>query len=269
MPDITAVAPTRANKAPPKAKATATDTSVQTKSNEADLLLQEALLTLNFVLTDLCESSIPAGAAPAATEAQNISYGMCHDKDEEANADAPGFTPSIEFWTGVDLLERQLNAVMLLLGKANGLELRGAIAAVPLVEFARSYLESLTDAVAAGSNTALRALTTFAGARQFRDRPSPPIRRVGDSAEGPYSLQQLRSVLTAVAGVAVTLDQVLMNAQASDSEWNTGVLIDSAQILARHLGGMADCAVGGTVQGDHDRWNYGPNFAQEGKAGAA
>lgn len=108
-----------------------------------------------------------------------------------------------------------------------------------------------------------------AGQRQFRDRPSPPMRRAGDPAEGPYTVRQLRSILTVVASVAATLDQVLMSAQTSESDWNTNVLIDSAQVLARHLGGMADNAVGGTVLGDHDRWNYGPNFAQEGKAGAA
>ena len=108
-----------------------------------------------------------------------------------------------------------------------------------------------------------------AGQRQFRERPTPPIRRLEEAENGRYNVQQLRSVLSAVAGVAVTLDQVLMNAQASEEGWDTAVLIDAAQALARHLGGMADSAVGGVVLGSHDRWNYGPNFAQEGKAGAA
>lgn len=119
------------------------------------------------------------------------------------------------------------------------------------------------------------ALTDFqlveAGARQFRDRPSPPIRRTEGPADGhgPYNHAQLRSIITGIAGVAYTLDRVLMSAQVAENDWDISVLIDTAQLLARQLGGMADSAVGGQIYGTHDTWNYGPNFAALGKAGAA
>lgn len=108
-----------------------------------------------------------------------------------------------------------------------------------------------------------------AGQRQFRDRPSPPIRRVGDPANGPYNELQLRSVLEHVAGVALTLDRVLMSAGTAEEGWDTNVLIDAAQHLARQVGAMADSAIGGQIYGTSETWLYGPNFAAEGKAGAA
>lgn len=119
------------------------------------------------------------------------------------------------------------------------------------------------------------ALTDFqlveAGARQFRDRPSPPIRRADGptDGQGPYNHAQLCSIVTEIASVALTLDRVLMLAQLPNDDWDTSVLIDTAQLLARQLGGMADSAVDGQIIGTHDVWNYGPNFAALGKAGAA
>lgn len=119
------------------------------------------------------------------------------------------------------------------------------------------------------------ALTDFqlveAGARQFRDRPSPPIRRADGPTDGkgPYNHAQLCAIITGIAEVALTLDRVLMSAQVTEDSWDKSVLIDTAQLLARQLGGMADSAVGGEMYGTHDVWNYGPNFAALGKAGAA
>ncbi|MBV7428088.1 MULTISPECIES: hypothetical protein [unclassified Acidovorax] len=108
-----------------------------------------------------------------------------------------------------------------------------------------------------------------AGQRQFRDRPTPPIQRVEAASRGPYSQTQLFTVLTEVASVALTLSDVLALAGQSKDEWHMRTLIDSANVHARLLGAMADTASGCNMRGDHDAWIYGPNFANEGKAGAA
>lgn len=110
-----------------------------------------------------------------------------------------------------------------------------------------------------------------AGLRQFQERPTPPIRRADGPTDGkgPYNHAQLCAIITGIASVALTLDRVLMLAQLPNDDWDTSVLIDTAQLLARQLGGMADSAVDGQIIGTHDVWNYGPNFAALGKAGAA
>ena len=107
-----------------------------------------------------------------------------------------------------------------------------------------------------------------AGMRQQFAQPMPPLRRVklGDS---PYSEPQLRSVLSEIASVALSLDRVLLIAQNAQEDSDVTALIDTAEILVRQLGGMADGAIGGDVYGTQDKWTYGPNFADLGKAGAA
>lgn len=107
-----------------------------------------------------------------------------------------------------------------------------------------------------------------AGMRQQFAQPMSPLRRVklGDS---PYSEPQLRSVLSEIASVALSLDRVLLIAQNAQEDSDVTALIDTAEILVRQLGGMADGAIGGDVYGTQDKWTYGPNFADLGKAGAA
>jgi hypothetical protein len=112
-----------------------------------------------------------------------------------------------------------------------------------------------------------------AGQRQFRDRPSPPIRRMEEESEitGPNALtrKQLLCVLEVAASNLATIDNILMQAQAEPDSWALSGLVDAAQALARHCGGMVDTAAGEAILGGHDRWNYGPNFTDLGKAGAA
>ena len=109
-----------------------------------------------------------------------------------------------------------------------------------------------------------------AGANQFREQPRAPKRRVEEEAgDDTLNHRQQQTVLQTLAGYVSTLEQVLMAAQTSEDEYQTGVLIDSAVLLARYVGGLADNASGGGVCGNHDHWNYGPNFVSEGKAGAA
>lgn len=112
-----------------------------------------------------------------------------------------------------------------------------------------------------------------AGQRQFRDRPAPPIRRVEEDSEdkGPSALtrKQLLCVLEVAASNLATIDNILMQAQTEPDSWALSVLVDAAQALTRHCGGMVDTAAGEAILGGHDRWNFGPNFADLGKAGTA
>ena len=144
-----------------------------------------------------------------------------------------------------------------------------------LIPAAIDYAQALTDALQAapedvGPLQALRAEPTFAGQRQFRDLPQPPVRRVDDAAQ-PQGLtrKQLVSVLEVAAGNLATLDQLLMLAQRTEDDFDTSAIIDAAQALARHCGGMVDAAAGEAILGGRDRWNFGPDFADLGKAGAA
>lgn len=112
-----------------------------------------------------------------------------------------------------------------------------------------------------------------AGQRQYRDRPAPPIRRMEEEAEikGPNALtrKQLLCVLEVAAGNLATIDNILMQAQTEPDSWALSGLVDAAQALTRHCGGMVDAAAGAAILGGHDRWNFGPNFADLGKVGAA
>ena len=112
-----------------------------------------------------------------------------------------------------------------------------------------------------------------AGQRQFRDRPSPPIRRVeGDSEDmgrSALTRKQLLCVLEVAASNLATIDNILKLAQDEPASFALSGLVDAAQALTRHCGGMVDTAAGAGILGGHDRWNFGPNFADLGKAGEA
>lgn len=127
-----------------------------------------------------------------------------------------------------------------------------------------AVLQSL-DTASAGYNVEMESYEAMAaGIRAGRHKPSGASPSVHQ-----YNHAQLCAIITGIAEVALTLDRVLMSAQVTEDSWDKSVLIDTAQLLARQLGGMADSAVGGEMYGTHDVWNYGPNFAALGKAGAA
>lgn len=88
-----------------------------------------------------------------------------------------------------------------------------------------------------------------------------------------FSAEQFRMVLATIASRADTLLQALILLEDLDQkqdQWTYGVMFQSAQVLARSIGAMADPAVGGIVVGDADRWNYGRawrNLASEASHG--
>ena len=109
----------------------------------------------------------------------------------------------------------------------------------------------------------LRAMTTYAGAKPFRDRPTPPIRREPEVAQEvgvTFSRAQLAAVLEVVAGNMATLGSILAMALTSDGEWERSNLISAAQSITTSIGSVADHAVGDSVIGDIGRWHGGPKF---------
>lgn len=109
----------------------------------------------------------------------------------------------------------------------------------------------------------LRAMTTYAGAKPFRDRPTPPIRREPEAAQEvgvTFSRAQLAAVLEVVAGNMATLGSILAMALTSDGEWERLNLISAAQSITTSVGSVAAHAVGDSVIGDIGRWHGGPNF---------
>lgn len=80
------------------------------------------------------------------------------------------------------------------------------------------------------------------------------------------SVEQCNIVLERVASCSAALQSVLAQAIESDGQ-EAANLIDAGKMLATYIGSMADNAArpGGAIIGGHDRWNYGPNFANAGK----
>ena len=83
-----------------------------------------------------------------------------------------------------------------------------------------------------------------------------------------YTAAQLTTVLETIASRARTLDKLLMMLQGNDIKdaYARAILIDAAQEGACAIGAIADDAIGGAIYGDANCWNYGPNFADAGKA---
>lgn len=112
-----------------------------------------------------------------------------------------------------------------------------------------------------------------AGYYPHRDQPRSPLRRVEEDTEHqrPSALTrtQLITVLEVAASDLATINNVLMQAQAENEPWALSGLVNAAQCLVRHCGGMVDQAAGEAIFGGQDDWNFGLNFANAGKAGAA
>ena len=140
-------------------------------------------------------------------------------------------------------------------------ELEQAFAALNSAAVSYGFSEGGCEALANGIR---------AGQRQFRDRPSPPIRRMEEEEPSDgYSRAQLKSALEFVAGAADSVSNILILSQSADGRREAAQLVEAAEIMVRHIGASADAAVGVTVIGNMERWTYGPNFADLGKDGAA
>ena len=80
-----------------------------------------------------------------------------------------------------------------------------------------------------------------------------------------YTIEQYRAVLEGVASNALSLNRLLMMAaSATETPHELCWLVDAAQCLAAHIGGMADDAVGGEIYGNAETWSHGPLFMELG-----
>lgn len=265
MANITAEAPARPKNTRKPAKSAETRTSAPAPHREAADLQAEALQILMYVSTDLAEANLTniPGALHAATEANNIAYCMCHPED---SASEP---PSI--LSGLELIGSYLDTVGVHLEAAGPLELHTAISASALLELTQQLARRLHAAIVGlpGTIEELRALTTYAGAKPYRDRPRPPIRREPVKAKaGQLTRAQLLAFVETMAGSLGTLNETLMMAQTADADWQRERLLDAGQLMAQSLGAMADHMAGSDINGSIGRWMCGPSFDEMGRSAA-
>jgi hypothetical protein len=125
--------------------------------------------------------------------------------------------------------------------------------ATAVISFANDFAERLFLAYKnlPGSLADLCTLTTSAGARQFRDRPTPPIRRID---------KDLKSALNVIAIQASTLSEFLWHAKdAAEDNHDLRAANDFlvAQGLAEYIGIVADESTGSNFIGGALDWAKG------------
>lgn len=260
MTDCTVAAPVRATKAPPRAKAAPANASEVTPAQAAPepitITEDEALVattlaeqlmaiytTHGFVMRPACAELLHA--AVDGLEKAHEGYEAIYKAaalvcgaiavERADRSDSPAIAP-------LEVVHQSLNAASI------------------SYDFESAACEMMAEGIRAGQ-------------RQFRDRPSPPIRRVEADSEdigrSALTRKQLLCVLEVAANNLSTINNLLMLAQEEPEAFAVAGLIDAAQALTRHCGGMVDTAAGEAILGGHDRWNFGPNFADLGKGGAA
>lgn len=273
MSEVTTRPATSATKAPTRPKAAPSAAPTKPQPSEADrLALQAAAIAATLVQT-VAEGRHGSSFAgfDEVVEADSIFLTLAQWNDPDGHE-------RFEHDTIHGLLAQASVSIAQALSKVLGAEDCHAgerLERAVLLEAAHDRLTLLTSAIDGlpGTLEGLRVLTTLAGARQFRDRPSPPIRRVEEESDvtGPSALtrKQLLCVLEVAASNLATIDNILMQAQTETESFALSGLVDAAQALTRHCGGMVDTAAGAAILGGHDRWNFGPNFADLGMGGAA
>lgn len=83
------------------------------------------------------------------------------------------------------------------------------------------------------------------------------------SALAQLTPEQLSTVIETIASEVATMRDLIMRAMSDDEP---DLYLDAARIIATSIGVKADSAVGCSIHGDANHWNYGPNFAAVGKA---
>ncbi|UBB16167.1 hypothetical protein [Comamonas odontotermitis] len=229
--------------------------------NEAEVLQEAALQILMFMGSEIANADLDGlgNAKEIAIGVDGIVYSIL-------NPD-PADSHSFDVLDDLITIRHQLSNLSACLEGATGLRVAAAVFAAGLVLQADQYAERLHAAIFGLPATLedLRALTTFAGVRPFRDRPTPPIRRI-QPGTGEKTPAQLMRVLQFAAEQAGNANDILMMLQAIPKlSHEVYVLINSAQAITQYVGAAADDALGGDISGDFEHWTYGPNFADAGK----
>lgn len=231
--------------------------------SESEELQAQALHILMCISSDLSEVGlfdIP-GAENAAITAVNIAYDLCHP-DECERPRQP--------LDGIVLIRHHLESVGTCLGAAPSELVPTAISAAGLQEHADQFAQRLFAAIGGLPATLedLRVLTTYAGAKPYRNRPTPPIHRepAATLEPGLLSRGQLQRFMEELAGGLSTINQTLQMAQTCDEDWQRQRLLDAGQLMVQSLGAIADHASGSSVGGSIGDWMCGPFFDELGDA---
>ena len=225
----------------------------------------QALQTLECMLVDMegiANESWVKSAHSSVLAAQDIAYAM-------VNPDDVKFVPDTAW--GLQQINEHLHSASALVCQAAGKAVPIATTLAALVDFATQYSERLRAAVCCQplDLEALRQLTTVSGAKPYRDRPTPPIRREPVQAKaGQLTRTQLLAFVETMAGSLGTLNETLMMAQTAEADWQRERLLDAGQLMAQSLGAMADHMAGSDINGSIGRWMCGPSFDEMGRVGA-
>ncbi len=261
--NATAEAPTRPKNTRKPEKSAEAVTPAPAHRSESEELQAQALNILMCISSDLSEAGlfdIP-GAENAAITAVNIAYDLCHP-DECESPRQP--------LDGIALIRHHLESVGTCLGAAPSELVPTAISAAGLQEHADQFAQRLFAAIGGLPATLedLRVLTTYAGAKPYRNRPTPPIRRnpAATLEPGQLSRAQLQLFIEQVADGLRTTNQTLKMAQTSDEAWQRQSCLDAGQLMVQSLGAIADHASGSTIAGSIGSWVCGPFFDELGDA---
>lgn len=262
--NATAEAPTRPKNTRKTARAPeAASPAPAHHKSEAEELQAKALSILMHITSDLAEahiSNIP-GAEHAATSASNIAYDLYRPEECE--------TPRQPL-DGIALIRHHLESAGTCLDAAPSEFVPDAISAAGLLEHADQFAQRLFSAIGGLPQTLedLRALTTYAGAKPYRSRPTPPIRRdpAATLEPGLLSRAQLLRFMEELAGGLGTINQTLKMAQTSEEAWRSRSCLDAGQLMVQSLGAIADHASGFTIGGSIGDWVCGPYFDELGDA---
>lgn len=259
---------------PPKAEAKRSPARQQAKHSdpvppqptEAERLQKEALQILHYLCTELAQAELRdmPHAQAEAIECDTVLFNLLNPEESDS--------PQMGTLASLVMLRQCVQNTFACLEAAAGPTVPVAAATAALLEHIDQYAERLHSAISGlpASLEDLRTLTTFAGIKTFRDRPTPPIRRVEQAPPPGKTHAQQRRVLEFVAQQAGTVNELLMQMQTdSKISYESQVLLGAAQAITQYIGAVADDALGGDIVGDFERWTYGPNFADAGKGASA
>ncbi len=265
MNAIIAPPASEAKRSPAREQAKHSD-PVPARLTEAERLQMEALQILHYLCTELAQAELRdmPHARAEAIECDTVLFNLLNPEESDS--------PQIGALESLVMLRQQVQNTFACLEAASGPTVPVDIASAALLEHIDGFAAQLHPAIAGlpGTLEDLRALTTFAGIKTFRDRPTPPIRRVEQAPPPGKTHAQQRRVLEFVAQQAGTVNELLMQMQAdSKISYDSQVLLGGAQAITQYIGAAADDALGGDIVGDFERWTYGPNFADAGKGASA
>ncbi|WP_312417819.1 hypothetical protein [Comamonas sp.] len=156
---------------------------VPARPTEAERLQTEALQILHYLCTELAQAELQdmPHALAEAIECDTVLFNLLNPEESDS--------PQIGTLESLVMLRQQVQNTFACLEAASGPTVPVAIASAALLEHIDGFAAQLHPAIAGlpGTLEDLRALTTFAGIKTFRDRPTPPIRRV-EPADHPKSV---------------------------------------------------------------------------------